>query len=245
MDLGAIRDYLARNWYKVALAILLLFIILKKDLSLQLRLQAPAGEPAEQPHRPPEREQARRPERERLSESAPPTPAPEPPPQEEMLDFSGIDRSSDRSTRPDRIAESTKRAFRQRFAHVAVSERKKFGIPASLVMGHAFLLSQAGQSELARTGNNFFALPCTADWQGPRRQEGKSCFRRYDKAWTSFRDHSLFLTSGRLAHLRRFPDDDYRGWARALEKAGFYPQRGMARQVIDFIEAERLYELDR
>lgn len=245
MDLGAIRDYLARNWYKVALAILLLFIILKKDLSLQLRLQAPTGEPTEQPRRPPEREQARQPERERLSESAPATPAPELPSREEEFDLSGSDRSSDRSARLDRIAEATKRAFRQRFAHVAVSERKKFGIPASLIMGHAFLLSQAGQSEPARTSNNFFALPCTADWQGPRRQAGGACFRRYDKAWTSFRDHSLFLTTGRLAKLRRLHNDDYRGWAHALEKAGFYPHRGMAREVIDFIEAERLYELDR
>ncbi len=243
MDRGAIRDYLSRNWYKVALAILLLFIILKKDLSLQLRLRAPAGEPTEQPRPTPEPEQSR--QRERMSESDRPSPAAEVPAQEEVFDLSGIDRSRAPSPRLDRVAGSVKRAFRQRFAHVAVSERKKFGIPASLVMGHAFLLSEAGQSEPARTSNNFFALPCTDDWQGPRRQKGGACFRRYDKAWTSFRDHSLFLTTGRLAHLRRLNSDDYRGWARALEKAGFYPQRGMARQVIDFIEAERLYELDR
>lgn len=243
MDRAVIREYLARNWYKLALALLLLFIILKKDLSLQLRLQAPVVEPAEQPRRPPGGEEPSAPAEERLSERG--TPADEPETQIELFDLSGIDRPAGQPPALDRVAESTKQAFLQRFAHVAVSEHKKYGIPASLIMGHAFLLSEAGQSELARKSNNFFALPCTGDWKGSRRIYDGACFRRYDKAWTSFRDHSLFLTTGPRTKLKRLANDDYRAWARALDKAGFYLKRGMSREVIDFIEDRRLYELDR
>jgi len=244
MDRVAIRSYFVKNWYKLALALLLLFIILKKDLSLHLRLHAPAGEPTEQSPLAPEPTRPRQPAQERMSDNAPILSEREPP-QVELFDFSSIDREAAAAPLLEGVSEGVKRSFRQRFAHVAVAERKKFGIPASLVMGHTFLLSEAGRSDLARKSNNFFALPCTEDWRGARRKKGGACYRRYDKAWTSFRDHSLFLISGAFAQLRRLEADDYRGWARALEKAGFYPKRGMGRQVIEFIESEQLYELDR
>ena len=62
---------------------------------------------------------------------------------------------------------------------------------------------------------------------------------------TSFRDHSLFITTGHLSDLRRLEADDYKAWARELEKKGFYEEENMARQVIELIEEYGLYELDR
>ena len=103
MDRTAIREYIARNWYKLALALLLLFIILKKDLSLQLRLRAPVVEPTEQPRRPPGGEEPSAPAEERLSERSPSGDETEA--QIELFDFSGIDQAAGRSPALGRVAE--------------------------------------------------------------------------------------------------------------------------------------------
>ncbi|MEZ4988463.1 MAG: glucosaminidase domain-containing protein [Saprospiraceae bacterium] len=95
------------------------------------------------------------------------------------------------------VSEPDIEAFVQRFQHVAQSEQEKFGIPASIILAHALLQSNAGTLPVASVGYNYFALPCTSDWED-QTQDGSSseCLRKYNNAWLSFRDHSLFLTTG-------------------------------------------------
>lgn len=247
MEGFALKGFIARNWFKLALALLLIFIVLKKDLSFQIRLKAPVLNEQQQAVPPPAE---RRASRETLSESRdlPAAGASETySAPVDRFDFSSPGRSSQAD--PDKTStaldEPALRAFVDRFSHVAVNEHKKFDIPASLIMGNALLLSGAGKNDIARKGNNFFALPCSRDWRGRSTMFQGSCYRRYENAWTSFRDHSLYLTTGKLAFLREeHGGDDYSGWARGLEKEGFYEDGGTAAQVIELIRRYGLHELD-
>ena len=49
-----------------------------------------------------------------------------------------------------------KNTFIKRFAHGAITEQKKYGIPASITMANALLNSWAGQAPWAKEGNNIF-----------------------------------------------------------------------------------------
>ena len=142
--------------------------------------------------------------------------------------------------------EGSIQAYIARFSKVAASERKKFGIPASIILGNALLHSLAGTAEIAEAGaNNHFALRCTPDWQGPQRTYAGQCYRQYENAWTSFRDHSFYITTGSFSHLRQLSDTDYKGWADALEKAGFSQEKDLGRQLVKAIQVYGLEKLDR
>jgi hypothetical protein len=252
MDWSGLHRFFSKYWFKLVIGLVLLFIVLKKDLSFQINLKAPVRQEKELPRdQVPVQEPPDRPPEERLSERGS---AEEPAveggqPEVDRFDFSGIRSSSKKRAAAmnelESVSEDKRRAFMNRFAHLAVSERKKYGIPSSLIMANALLASRSGQRDLTRSSNNYFALKCTPDWTGAQESYQGSCYRAYENAWTSFRDHSLFLTTGPLTSLRRLYPDDYKAWARELEKQGFYEEPDMARQVIEVIEAYRLYELDR
>ena len=104
--------------------------------------------------------------------------------------------------------------------------------------------SRAGTADMAGPGaNNHFAIPCTPDWQGPQQTYSGQCYRQYENAWTSFRDHSFYITTGPFAHLRQLSDSDYKGWAAALEKAGFSKEKNLGRQLVKVVETYGLQEL--
>ena len=134
--------------------------------------------------------------------------------------------------------------FINRFTHVAENEQLKYGVPASIILSSSLLLSEAGSSELSRAGNNFFALPCTADWMGKEDQYGGKCFRHYENAWTSFRDNSLYLTTY-LFPGKKLPADDHKSWVTALEQVNYAEEPNLAAQLIKIINHFDLDELDK
>ena len=144
------------------------------------------------------------------------------------------------------IEEKIKVAYLKRFAPVAVVERKKFGIPASLILANALRQSYAGQRPCAIQSSNHFGMPRSIDWAGSSDQYGDEYMRHYDNAWTSFRDHSAVITSGKFANLKQLGDKDYRGWAKGLEENG-YPSSSahLADELIKIIETYRLDQLDK
>ena len=144
------------------------------------------------------------------------------------------------------IDEASKVAYLKRFAQVAVAERKKFGIPASLILANALRQSYAGHRDFAMRSNNHFGLLCTDGWIGAGDKFGDDCIRHYDNAWSSFRDHSALLVSGKFADLKQFGDKDYRSWAKGLQKFG-YPSNSehLADDLIKIIETYRLDQLDK
>ena len=144
------------------------------------------------------------------------------------------------------IEEATKIAYLKRFAQVAVAERRKFGIPASIILANALRHSYAGQRDFSTRSNNHFGLPCTVDWVGAGDKYGDDCMRRYESAWASFRDHSNVLNSEKFANLKQFGDKDYKAWAKGLQDNG-YPSNSahLADDLIKIIDTYRLYQLDK
>lgn len=137
----------------------------------------------------------------------------------------------------------------QKYAHIAVSEQAKFGIPASITLAQGLLESGAGKSELALKSNNHFGIKCHTGWTGERTYHdddaAQECFRKYKNVSESYDDHSLFLTSRpRYADLFSLKATDYKGWAHGLKKAGYATDPNYANKLIKIIEDYGLHQLD-
>ncbi|MGB8375434.1 MAG: glucosaminidase domain-containing protein [Salegentibacter sp.] len=134
------------------------------------------------------------------------------------------------------------------YAPVAQQEMELYHIPASITLAQGILESGAGQGRLSRIANNHFGIKCH-EWSGAKVYQDDDarheCFRKYREAKYSFRDHSLFLAErGRYQFLFDLDEDDYKGWARGLRKAGYATDRRYPDKLIDLIQRFRLYRFD-
>lgn len=132
---------------------------------------------------------------------------------------------------------------------MAQTEMNRTGIPASITLAQGLLESGNGNSTLARKANNHFGIKCH-DWQGPSIKidddKRNECFRKYKDPYESYKDHSKFLTTrSRYEFLFKFKSTDYKAWAKGLKKAGYATNPKYAHMLIDIIEEEKLYLLDR
>jgi len=231
-DTQRIWAYVKKRWFQLLVLGLVLFVLLKKDLSFQVQLNTPLEE--EQPVQPvqPEKYSVRMEKAEeqpaggnKLGLSSRPE-----------ADYARFDMlEAVRELDPAEVE-----GFLERFAHVARAEEKKFGIPAAVTLGHALLISKAGTSMLTAETHNYFALPCTPDWKGPRASYDGSCLRKYPNAWTSFRDHSLFITTGPHADLQQYAGGSLQDWLSALEGRGIGQIPDYGRQMRAVVQAFRL-----
>ena len=142
--------------------------------------------------------------------------------------------------------DSPQHRYIRQYAGIAVRERARSGVPASITLAQGMLESGNGQSELAVRGNNHFGIKCH-DWNGQRLyfdddRKGE-CFRKYRSAEESFRDHSDFLRyRDRYKFLFDFNVTDYESWAYGLKKAGYATDPAYPSKLIRLVED---YGLDR
>lgn len=134
--------------------------------------------------------------------------------------------------------------------HIAVEHMEVYGIPASITMGQAILESGYGNGYLARVANNHFCIKCKGSWTGATityaDDNPNDCFRVYESAEDSFRDHADFLNSGtRYDFLFGYDADDYKNWAKGLKKAGYATAPDYAERLIGVIERYNLHLLDK
>lgn len=136
-----------------------------------------------------------------------------------------------------------------RWRATAVEHMELYGIPASITMGQAILESGYGNGYLARVANNHFCIKCKKSWTGERITHADDnpddCFRVYESAEASFRDHADFLNEGaRYDFLFAYASDDYKNWAKGLKKAGYATAQDYDQRLISLIERYHLYLLD-
>jgi len=132
---------------------------------------------------------------------------------------------------------------------IAQSNMQEFKIPASIILAQGILESSFGNSDLAQKANNHFGIKCHSTWSGDKffkDDDAKDeCFRSYNHALESYRDHGIFLTSGkRYAALFTFDITDYKAWAHGLKKAGYATHPEYAQKLIRVIEENELYQFD-
>jgi len=135
-----------------------------------------------------------------------------------------------------------------RFSAIAQDEMRLYGIPASITLAQGILESNSGRGTLSVKANNHFGIKCH-DWTGAKIYHDddakQECFRKYNDAKYSYRDHSLFLTMRRrYAKLFDLDKDDYKAWARELKAAGYATDRKYPVKLISLIERYKLYKLD-
>jgi len=153
------------------------------------------------------------------------------------------------STSKTTVTNDVVRDYINQYKEIAKNNMRTHGIPASITLAQGILESGSGQGRLAKQANNHFGIKCHSNWTGEtiKHDDDKSqeCFRKYDDAADSFRDHSVFLTSrSRYASLFKLPKDDYKSWAKGLRKAGYATDPKYPDKLITLIEKYNLQEYD-
>jgi len=149
-----------------------------------------------------------------------------------------------RAQSPQAIAE-----YIERYKAVAIEEMKTYGIPASITLAQGIHESGSGASALATNANNHFGIKCHDNWAGQTYyhddDKPQECFRVYNSAEESFRDHSQFLkTRSRYANLFTLEPGDYHGWAKGLKAAGYATNPRYPDIIIKLIEDYNLSQFD-
>jgi flagellum-specific peptidoglycan hydrolase FlgJ len=134
------------------------------------------------------------------------------------------------------------------FSGIAEEEMRLYGIPASITLAQGILESASGKGRLAVEANNHFGIKCHG-WTGAKiyhdDDASQECFRKYNDAKYSYRDHSLFLTGrSRYQKLFQLDIDDYKSWAKELRAAGYATDRKYPDKLISLIERYQLYKYD-
>lgn len=120
------------------------------------------------------------------------------------------------------------------YKDAAIAQMKRLGVPASIILAQGILETENGNSDLVRKSNNHFGIKCKSTWTGMSvthtDDAPNECFRKYNTAEESYRDHSDYLfNTPRYASLFQLSATDYKGWAYGLKRAGYatnprYPQ---------------------
>ena len=145
--------------------------------------------------------------------------------------------------------DSPQQKYIAQYSRIAVEERKRSGVPASITLAQGMLESGNGMSELAVRGNNHFGIKCH-DWKGQKiyyddDRKGE-CFRKYRTVDESYRDHSDFLRyRDRYKFLFDYHVTDYKAWAYGLKKAGYATDPAYPKKLINLIEEYDLGRFDR
>lgn len=135
------------------------------------------------------------------------------------------------------------------FAPVAMNEMRTSKIPASITLAQGILESGSGNGRLAVEANNHFGIKCHG-WKGEKiyhdDDEDQECFRKYENASESYKDHSEFLTGRRrYANLFKLKPDNYKAWAKGLRAAGYATDKKYPQKLISLIERYELYKYDK
>jgi hypothetical protein len=231
IQLQSVLAFFKNNWFKLSLVALALYVWFKKDLTFQVSMGSP-GKP----------EQRAAPAREKFTDTHPILTDKAAVVDKLEIPFIG-DNTGKRDIRSEfaSINEEAKHAYLKRFAKVAMTEQRKFGIPASLILAAALYQSCAGKRDLAIESNNQFGLSCSGDWQGACAAFQGKQYREYESAWASFRDFSLFLKDN-FSHLK---GADYKSWAKEPGISSIGETEDFSENLLHIIEAYRLFELDK
>jgi len=129
----------------------------------------------------------------------------------------------------------------EQYKAIAMKEMKRTGVPASITLAQAIVESNSGESNLAKNHNNHFGIKCKTDWTGAKTYQDddskQECFRAYESAEQSFKDHSNFLKN-RPNYVPLFlldPVDDT-AWAYGLKKAGYATASDYPKKLLKIID---------
>ncbi len=136
-----------------------------------------------------------------------------------------------------------------KYKELAIGEMYRTGVPASITLAQGIIESQNGNSRLAREANNHFGIKCKTGWTGKSitadDDEQGECFRAYETALESYKDHSNFLRDNwRYSECFKLDRTDYSGWAEGLRKAGYATNPKYNTLITGIIDRYQLHQYD-
>ena len=139
------------------------------------------------------------------------------------------------------------------YSTFAMEQMRRYGIPASVTLAQGILESSNGRSRLAQNENNHFGIKATPSWIAEGGRYGlysddkpNEKFCSYDSVGDSYEHHSRFLKeNSRYAGCFKLSPDDYKGWTRSIEKAGYATGGKYAENLQKIIEQNGLQQYDR
>lgn len=148
---------------------------------------------------------------------------------------------------------SKNKEYAEKYANYAMEQMRRYGIPASVTLAQGILESSNGQSQLARKENNHFGIKATYAWLSEGGKYGiytddkpNEKFCSYDNVGESYEHHSQFLKDNkRYSECFKLSPDDYKGWTKGLEKAGYATGGNYATNLQKIIEVNGLDKYDR
>jgi flagellum-specific peptidoglycan hydrolase FlgJ len=269
------NSFLQKNWFKILLVLVTVFIIIRKDLNFQFALNSANAQvmPVSsvlQPtalvtgfqENPNAASNAAVAEVSTVPEETPKVETPAKPKKADdnkAQSFSNLGfimnptYAKRHNIDPAIVAEKDRivKAYIKKYVTVAVEEMKAYGIPASITLAQGLLESNAGDSRLATDANNHFGIKCFSrscqkgHCKNYTDDTHKDFFRTYPSIWESYRSHSLFLQRNRYKHLLKLSKKDYKGWAHGLKKAGYATDKRYAYKLISLIETLNLHQYDK
>ena len=122
-----------------------------------------------------------------------------------------------------------------------------------MTLAQGILESSNGQSRLAQRENNHFGIKATPTWIAGGGRYGvyaddkpNEKFCSYDSVGDSYEHHSRFLKeNSRYARCFTLSPDDYKGWAKGIEQAGYATGGKYAESLQRIIEQNGLQQYDR
>lgn len=147
---------------------------------------------------------------------------------------------------------SKNKDYAEEYAEYAMEQMRRYGIPASVTLAQGIIESSNGQSQLARNENNHFGIKATQAWITGGGKYGlytddkpNEKFCSYGSVGNSYEHHSQFLKANqRYAGCFKLSPDDYHGWAKGLEKAGYATAGKYASNLVGIIEKNDLHKYD-
>ncbi len=241
------KAFLQKSWYKLTLLALVAVIFTYKDLSIHLDLSSAASKQQVAPN---------------LEDKFNMPTHPKPNTKQQFTDklkkdsrtesfslFPAFLFSNNRNTETlqlglEKVDKGLVNNYVKKYAHVAVEEMKKYGVPASITLGQALLHGQAGTSILAENGNNHFSITCGSSWKKEALEVEGLCYRKYEGVWKSYRNHSELITKGRFKVLKKYSSTDYKQWAKGLGENGYSSVKGYGTLLIETIKKYNLDKYD-
>ncbi|NIG53278.1 glucosaminidase domain-containing protein [Chitinophaga sp. Cy-1792] len=139
----------------------------------------------------------------------------------------------------------TTQQYIETYKQLAIDEQRRTGVPAAITLAQGVVETQSGNGALCQQSNNHFGIKCKNTWTGKTIKydddAAQECFRVYETARESYKDHSDFLRSNpRYAFLFQFDGEDYKSWAFGLKQAGYATNKTYPQQLIKVIEDNNL-----
>lgn len=142
-------------------------------------------------------------------------------------------------------------AFFKRYAHAAMRQQQKYGIPASVILAQMALESRWGNSSLAQAGFNYFGIKANRNWldsglpysvHDDDRPNEKFC--NFSSPEASMEYHSRLLMSDRYKQCWKYSSTDFHNWLVSIKSAGYATARDYVQKCERIIMKHKLYLYD-